>query len=246
MRLLSAVPLADDLRRHSTGSAVLAVGDTINSSRGKARAKPWVIVSVASSLDGCIDDNSSQRLTLSSRQDLAAVDALRASCDAIMVGAGTVRSDDPVLMVRSLRRRWLRLASGRSASPLKVTLTRSGDFGGARRFFSKGKTLIYSQKGLGSAHPSSAVVELEECTMDRVLADLHRRGITRLMIEGGTSIISQVVRDLADELRVAVAPLFVGDARAPRLLGPDGLALRLKLEKVHRCGDMAVMRYRFG
>lgn len=206
--------------------------------------RPWVIVSVASSLDGCIDDRSPQRLILSSPQDLSAVDALRASCDAIMVGAGTIRSDDPALQVHSTWRRRLRQSSGISPSPLKVTLTRSGDLGAARRFFSDGESLIYTQKPPRFTYPRSTTVEMQGSTMEAIMADLARRGIARLMVEGGTSIISQVVRGLADELRIAIAPLFVGDALAPRLLGPQ--LPRIKLKKSRRYGDTMVMHYCFG
>lgn len=214
--------------------------------------RPWVIVSVASSIDGCIDDRSPQRLILSSPQDLSAVDALRASCDAIMVGAGTIRSDDPALQVRSTWRQWQRLASGRSPSPLKVTLTRSGDLGAARRFFGRGESLIYTQKRLHFTYPKSTMVEMKDSTMEAVMADLARRGIARLMVEGGTSIISQVVPGLTDELRIAIAPLLVGDAQAPRLLAdlvllaPQLQPPRMKLERTRRYGDTMVMHYRFG
>ena len=76
------------------------------------------------SLDGYIDDASDQRLILSGPADLDRVDALRASCDAILVGAGTIRADNPRLLVRSAERRQAaRVAAGRPENPLKVTLT---------------------------------------------------------------------------------------------------------------------------
>ena len=54
--------------------------------------RPYVIVSAAMSIDGCIDDSSTERLVLSDEADLDRVDELRASCDAVLVGAGTVRA----------------------------------------------------------------------------------------------------------------------------------------------------------
>lgn len=57
------------------------------------------------SIDGYINDTSAERLLLSNAADFDRVDAVRASCDAIMVGAGTIRADDPRLLVRSTSRR---------------------------------------------------------------------------------------------------------------------------------------------
>ena len=61
--------------------------------------RPYVLLSVAQSLDGYIDDPSPERLTLSSPEDLDRVDEVRAGCDAIMVGAVTLRRDNPRLRV---------------------------------------------------------------------------------------------------------------------------------------------------
>ncbi len=64
------------------------------------------------SADGYIDDAGPERLRLSSAADFDRVDAVRAGCDAILVGAGTVRADDPKLLVRSTARREHRTARG--------------------------------------------------------------------------------------------------------------------------------------
>ena len=88
--------------------------------------RPYVILSCAMSLDGYLDSQAPQRLIMSNAEDLDRVDQLRADSDAIMVGASTVRRDNPRLLVRSEERRRQRLADGRSASPMKVTVTSSG------------------------------------------------------------------------------------------------------------------------
>ena len=91
---------------------------------GRVAERPYTLLSCAVSLDGCLDDTTDQRLVLSNEADLDRVDAVRASCDAILVGAGTVRADDPRLAVRDADRRARRVAEGRSPTPRKVTLTR--------------------------------------------------------------------------------------------------------------------------
>lgn len=97
--------------------------------------RPYVLLSAAMSADGYIDDASSTRLVLSDEADLDRVDELRAASDAILVGAQTVRSDDPRLLVRSSGRRQRRLELGRAASPRRVTITRSGALDPGARFF---------------------------------------------------------------------------------------------------------------
>lgn len=98
--------------------------------------RPYVILSSAVSVDGCLDGTGVARLVLSGSADLDRVDAERAAADAIMVGAGTIRRDDPRLLVRSAARRAGRRARGLPASPARVTLTASGDIDPAARFLS--------------------------------------------------------------------------------------------------------------
>ena len=117
--------------------------------------RPYVLLSVAASVDGYIDDASDHRLVLSGAADLDRVDEVRAGCDAILVGAGTIRRDNPRLQVRSQARRAARQARGLTPSPVKVTLTRSGGLDPAARFFATGDAarLVYA--------PAGAVDELQ-------------------------------------------------------------------------------------
>ena len=114
--------------------------------------RPYVLLSAAMSVDGYIDDTAPQRLVLSGEQDTDRVDAVRAGCDAILVGAATIRRDNPRLLLRSARRRAEREASGQPAGPAKVTLSRSGDLDPAARFFTEGEVpkLVYVP-GAGAA-----------------------------------------------------------------------------------------------
>ena len=89
--------------------------------------RPYVLLSCAVSLDGSLDDTEPPRLILSNEQDLDLVDAERASADAILVGATTIRRDDPRLLVRDAGRRAARVRAGRPENPVKVTVTRSGE-----------------------------------------------------------------------------------------------------------------------
>lgn len=90
--------------------------------------RPYVLLSAAVSLDGHLDTRPGEdRLLLSNKEDFDRVDSVRASADAILVGAGTLRADNPRLLVNSAERRTARIAAGKPEYPLKVTITGTGD-----------------------------------------------------------------------------------------------------------------------
>jgi 5-amino-6-(5-phosphoribosylamino)uracil reductase len=218
--------------------------------------RPYVLLSCAMSLDGHLDDATGQRLLLSDAEDADRVDGVRADCDAILVGAGTIRRDDPLLLVRSPGRRTARVASGRPGSPAKVTLTGTGDLDPAARFFTAGDAdkLVYAASSavdgarlrLGGA---AAVLDGgDPVDLDRVLADLAGRGVRRLMVEGGTTVLTGfLAAGLADELQLVVAPFLVGDSRAPRLVADGDFRWdarhRAGLTELRRIGDLVLLRY---
>ena len=82
----------------------------------------------------------------------------------------------------------------------------------------------------------------------RLSEDLHRRGVRRLMVEGGASVHTQfLTADLADELQLVVAPFFVGNPRANRFVGtgrfPFHPGRRATLAEVRPIGDVVLLRY---
>ena len=219
--------------------------------------RPYVLLSCAISLDGYLDDASGQRLVISGAQDLDRVDSLRASSDAILIGAGTVRADNPRLLLRSAARREARAARGATPDPVRVVISGSGELDPRARLFSPGhgRPLVYVSAGrakdarrrLGGV---AEVIEAgEPVELAGVLADLARRGVGRLMVEGGTSVLTAFLAcGLADELSLAIAPFFVGDSRAPRFTGdgqfPWNAARPARLVSADRAGEVAVLTYR--
>jgi 5-amino-6-(5-phosphoribosylamino)uracil reductase len=219
--------------------------------------RPRVVLSVATSVDGYIDDASPYRLILSGPADLDRVDAERAAADAILVGAGTIRNDDPRLLVRSAERVAARVAEGRPAQPIKATISSGGDLDPAARFFTTGDQpkLVYLPAGVAAPAALDAVATVvpagDPLDPRSVLEDLHARGVRRLLVEGGTAMHTLfLTAGLADELQLAVAPLFVGDAAAPRFVGsgafPHGAADRMRLVEVSRVDDVVLARYLLG
>ena len=225
--------------------------------------RPYTLLSCCVSIDGYIG-NAASRLLLSNDADFDRVDALRATCDAILVGAETVRVDNPRLLVRSQIRRDQRSARGLPASPMKVTVTRRAELDVQADFFRVGETekLVYCatprvEDARERLEPVATVVDGggDDVEMRTLSTDLAGRGVERLMVEGGATIHTQfLTENIVDELQLTVAPVFVGDSEAPRFVR-DGVfpwspSRRAELVDVRQLGDVVLLRYalssRFG
>jgi riboflavin-specific deaminase-like protein len=217
--------------------------------------RPYVLLSCATSADGYLDDASPRRLILSGPADLDRVDEVRAGCDAIGVGAQTIRTDDPRLLIRDPRRRARRTARGLPEHPARVTLTATGDLDPRARFFAPGALrLVYcATPALGPARArlGDAAVLIDAgdpLSLGFILTDLAERDVVRVLIEGGARVLGDfLAQDLADEFQLAVAPFFVADPAAPRLTVPPGGPGRpMTLAGTRRVGEMVLLRYLLG
>jgi 5-amino-6-(5-phosphoribosylamino)uracil reductase len=217
------------------------------------------------SVDGYLDDAGPNRLRLSNHQDLARVDEERARSDAILVGAGTIRRDNPRLLVRSEASRQERVARGLPPSPTRVTITGSGDLDPSSLFFTATPfppsgpggpppTLVYCSGGTAGRlrlrlEGRAAVIDAgDPLELRVVLDDLAHRGVRRLMVEGGGTVHTQFLAEgLADELQLVVAPFFVGDPSAPRFVAdgafPHDAGNRMTLAETRQIGDVVLLRY---
>ena len=214
-----------------------------------------MLLSCATSADGYLDDASPRRLILSGPADLDRVDEVRAGCDAIGVGAQTIRKDDPRLLIRDPRRRARRAASGRPEHPARVALTATGDLDPRARFFAPGALrLVYcATPALGPARArlgdTAVLIDAgDPLSLDFVLYDLAERAVVRLLVEGGARVLGDfLAQDLADEFQLAVAPFFVAEPGAPRLTVPaGGPATPMTLAETRRVGEMVLLRYLLG
>jgi 5-amino-6-(5-phosphoribosylamino)uracil reductase len=218
--------------------------------------RPYTILSCGVSLDGYLDAASPERLVLSNEADLQRVDEVRADVDAILVGAATVRHDNPRLLVRDADLRDRRRRRGQVDSPTKVTVTRSARLDPRGNFFTTGDSekLVYcatasvakARAGLGGL--ATVVDGGDPVDLGDVVEDLGQRGVRRLMVEGGGRIHTQfLTADLADELHLVVAPFFVGDPRAPRFVGAGSFPWhpgnRAHLAETRQMGDVVLLRY---
>ncbi len=218
--------------------------------------RPYILLSCALSIDGYLGSASPRRLELSNDADFDRVDAVRASCDAILVGATTVRNDNPRLLVRSQNRRDARTAQGLPPSPIKVTVTERVELDPHADFFTTGdaEKLVYCvSPRVGDARTRLGEVATvvdggRRVKMRGLSEDLGARGVQRLMVEGGGNVHTQFLTDnLADELQLVVAPFFVGDSRATRFVSdghfPFNPSRRAKLAEVRQIGDVVLLRY---
>jgi 5-amino-6-(5-phosphoribosylamino)uracil reductase len=218
--------------------------------------RPYTILSCGISLDGYLDAASQQRLVLSNDADLERVDAVRAQCDAILVGAATVRNDNPRLLVRRAALREQRRARGLRETPIKVTVTERAQLDACSNFFATGDSekLVYcasrsvpmARRRLGSV--ATVIDGGEPVELPYLTGDLYDRGVRRLMVEGGGRVHTQfLTADLADELHLVVAPFFVGNPRAHRFVGegafPWNPQRRAHLAETRQIGDVVLLRY---
>lgn len=208
------------------------------------------------SIDGYIDDTTAERLMLSNDADFDRVDGVRAGCDAILVGAATIRRDNPRLLVRSAARREARVARGLPAAPIRATVTGRGDLDPAARFFAAGdgESIVYAatratpriRERLGEA--ATVVDAGEPVDLTRILDDLAARGVGKLMVEGGRNMHTQfLTAGLVDELHLVIAPFFVGDSQAPRFVHdgcfPWHRDQRARLAEVVALDHVVLLRY---
>ncbi len=218
--------------------------------------RPYTLLSCGISIDGYLDGATDQRLLLSNDADFDRVDDVRAGCDAILVGAATVRNDNPRLLVRTPARQDERVARGLQPSPIKVTVTGRARLDARANFFTTGDSekLVYCASATAAEArdrlgPVATVIDGGQPVDIRWMGeDLYARGVRRLMVEGGATINTQFLSaDLVDELHLVIAPFFVGDSRARRLVGdgrfPWNPDRRATLAEVNRIHDVVLLRY---
>jgi diaminohydroxyphosphoribosylaminopyrimidine deaminase/5-amino-6-(5-phosphoribosylamino)uracil reductase len=187
--------------------------------------EPLVIAKCGMSLDGRLTRPPSEARSLTSVASRAHARRLRVTVDAVLVGAETIRRDNPRLTLPK---------ASRGTQPWRVIVTRSGDLPPDARVFRDlhcKRTLVYRKRSLRA-----------------ILSDLARREVTSVLIEGGGGILSQALdQRLIDKVQIYVAPIFTGgNVLAFAGAGSSSTADALRLEQIHyeRIGDdICIMGY---
>jgi riboflavin-specific deaminase-like protein len=198
---------------------------------------PVTVGHLGQSLDGFIATCSGDSRYVNGRGNLLHLHRMRALCDAIVVGAGTVAADDPQLTTR--------LVPG--PSPVRVVLDPDRRLGTDYRVFADGTapTVLACRARLADRPQGQAeVLGVPDATdgafdLARLLAVLHARGWRRVFVEGGGRTVSAfLAAGLLDRLQLAVAPIIIGEGRpAIRLPPPARLGdCRRPAHRVYRMG----------
>lgn len=221
-------------------------------------ARPFVLLNAAVSLDGKLAPSSRRRVRLGSARDRARMDRLRASSDAILIGGGTLRSEDPPLQVRSAPLRRRRVRDGKSEQLLQIVVSASLDLPLGGRFFRDFAVPRLIVAPASAPHARLArirrlcevmVVGASRVDAGLLLRRLRKRGVERLLVEGGGETFAHFLEeDLVDEVHLTVCPVIVGGRSAPTLFDGEGFEAqpfpRLELDLCRREGQEIYLRYR--
>lgn len=177
--------------------------------------RPWVLLKAAVTLDGRIAAAGGDSKWITGEAARADVHRLRARADAVLVGAGTARADDPRLTVRD--------AAGED--PLRIVLDTDASLSPGAAMLGEGGLVCHGpdaepKRVAALAATGAATVELplapdgHGLDLDALMVHLRERGVVRLMVEGGGVLHGALLAaGLADEACIYVAPRFIGRGR---------------------------------
>jgi len=202
------------------------------------------------SADGKIALPNRKQLRISCDKDMERMYKLRNEFDAVLVGIGSILSDNPKLTVKE---KYVK----NPCQPIRIILDSKCktpvDSYAVNQIT---KTLIITKKRCDKNFENN--VEIIECPTDldglidlEIMLDiLHKRGIKTLMIEGGGTVIWSFLRkDLVDDLYVYIAPIIIGGKMTPTMT--DGLGIKsedelisLKIVDIKSLGDGILIHYK--
>ncbi len=184
-----------------------------------------ITLSVATSCDGYIDDRTSTRLILSTLEDWQEVYQLRADVDAILIGAQTLRLDNPRIRIKSEELVNNRIKRGMSAEPTKVIVSGRGELSPDLKLFthSKGNIILFSNIERAKLEEYAEVIVSDKIDAAYIITELEKRGICNLFVEGGVKVLDMFISEREfTTLRLARNPLIeVSDSLAPHFNIPD-------------------------
>ena len=206
---------------------------------------PYVIINCAMSADGKIALPSRKQTRISNEEDMRRVHELRHASDAVLVGIGTVLSDDPKLTVKDKY-------VPNPRQPLRIVLDSRGRTPvGSEVLSDAAPTLIIVTEQCSNHFPNAEVIT---CGKDKV--DLHMlmerqdsRGIKKLLVEGGESVIWSFLKErLADELYIFMGTMVIGGESSPTPAGGEGAQseeeiISMILKDVNRFGEGVLLHY---
>ena len=220
--------------------------------------RPYILLNYALSLDGKISTETRDPVRFTSRTDRGLMDEIRADADAVLIGAATLRAEDPPVRIQAARRRDERTRRGKPPHPVSIVLSRSMRLPSEGRFWKDDRverivatteqtpaelTLPFEDKAEVIRAGRTSVDLVELC---RVLSE---RGIGRLLVEGGGEVnMAFWEAGLVDEVYLTLCPVVIGGRNAPTAADGAGFAAdrlrNLRLLESRRVGQEFFLRYR--
>ncbi len=205
--------------------------------------KPFVFINAAMSADGKIATIERKQTRISGALDFDRMDELRATSDAVMVGIGTVLADNPSLTVKSAQRREKRIARGLAENPFRIVVDSMARTPTDADIFKKGagkKIIAVSQNAprerVNRLAGQADIIPAGEENVDlgKLLAELKKRGINRVMVEGGATLNWGLLsKGLVDVIYTFIGNIIIGGKTAPTLVdGDGGISATCKLELI--------------
>lgn len=238
---------AGELREHGvdvcTADDAVARGLVEMFAQIMARKRPYVALKMAMSLDGRVARRRGVHERLGSPEEEEYVRALRTAYDAVMVGAGTIRIDNPQLTVRP--------PHDRPRAYVRIVVCEHEPVAADSRVFADrdgyGRTIVLIPAGVRSRFDAlrsvADIVEVgssDDVTLDLEVAlrALRERSIFSVLCEGGPRLAASLLADrLVDRIYWAITPrLFAGDAAVPVLSGRELADARLRFDRIERLG----------
>ncbi len=213
--------------------------------------RPHIIINCAMSADGKIALPNRKQLRISCDEDIKRMYNLRNESDAVLVGIGTILSDDPKLTVKE---KYVK----NPKQPLRVVLdSKCRTPKDALVLNDKAKTLIITKKG-NEKQFDNKHVEVVGCKTDNeghidvecALDLLYQRGVKKLLVEGGSTIIwSFLKKKLVDELFIYIGPYVIGGKDTPTVADGCGIKnenelLSLRIVNVKRLSKGILVKYK--
>lgn len=215
--------------------------------------RPYTFINIAASADGKISDQKRKQVKISCEEDAQRVDRLRASSDAIMVGIGTVLSDDPRLTVKNEELRNERVAAGRPPNPIRVVVDSGCRVPQTSQVLKNDAQTIVAVSERAEknkieeiSHMAEVVVTgKERVNLSGLAARLFEFGIGKLMVEGGGVLNHGLLSEgLVDEIMIYYGNEIIGDGPSPvdgRSFDPP---IQLELKDIERVGEGVIVKWR--
>jgi 2,5-diamino-6-(ribosylamino)-4(3H)-pyrimidinone 5'-phosphate reductase len=221
--------------------------------------RPIVVVNIAMSADGKISTRERRQVRISGEQDFTRVDRLKARCDAVMVGIGTVLADDPSLTVKSEECRHYRRKQGWDDHPVRIVVDSAARTPPDASILTKGdgkRVVAVSKRAdllkISELEKKATVIvagedEVDLCTL---MNELGAMGIHRIMVEGGGTLIAGLIEEgLVHEIYTFIGNIIIGGKDAPTFTDGEGFVLesafpRLNLLEARRLEEGILLHWK--